>query len=108
MMPSATPSSRRWVLTRRALVGLLSSLNPDEERAAIAYEHLRHKLIVFFSGRGCTNAEDCADETLDRLSRRIENGETIRDVGRFAHAVARRVLSEIRRSERRRRHALSQ
>jgi DNA-directed RNA polymerase specialized sigma24 family protein len=107
-MPSATSSARRWILTRRALVGLLSSLNPDEERAAIAYERLRHKLIIFFSGRGCASAEDCADETLDRLSRRIENGETIRDLGRFAQGVARLVLSESRRSERRHRQALSQ
>jgi DNA-directed RNA polymerase specialized sigma24 family protein len=98
--PSA--GRRRWRLNRPALTGLLSSLDADEARAAQHYERLREKLILFFSGRRSPEAEDSADETLDRISRRIEEGEQIRDVTRFAYAVARLVLSESFKRVRRR------
>lgn len=96
----------RWVLSREAFRSLLSSLDADEDRAAEHYEELRHKLIVFFAGRDCRDAEDQADETLDRLSRRLEEGEAVRDVGRFAYGVARLVFSESVKRDRRRRLAL--
>jgi DNA-directed RNA polymerase specialized sigma24 family protein len=97
----------RWVLNRGAFEGLLSSLHPDEEHAAREYERLRERLILFFSGRRCAEPEESADETLDRLSRRIDEGEPIRDVTRFAYGVARLVLSESYRRVRRRRRLLT-
>lgn len=96
----------QWVLSGAAFQRLLSSLHADRDRAGQQYEELRHKLIVFFAGRACPEAEDRADETLDRLSRRLQEGEPVRDVGRFAHGVARLVLTESLRRERRRRGAL--
>jgi DNA-directed RNA polymerase specialized sigma24 family protein len=96
----------RWVLSARALQGLLASLDADADRAADRYEELRQKLIVFFAGRSCPDADDLADETLDRLSRRISEAGDVRDVGRFAYGVARLVLSESIRRGRRRRDAL--
>jgi DNA-directed RNA polymerase specialized sigma24 family protein len=84
----------------------LSSLDADEERAAEHYERLRQRLIIFFSGRRCPDPEVSADETLDRISRRIDEGEQIRDVTRFAYGVARLVLSETFKSVRRRRQLL--
>lgn len=93
---------RRWLLDRPALEGLLSSLDPDEGRAAEQYERLRERLILFFSGRQDPEPEDSADETLDRVSRRIHEGEQIRDVTRFAYAVARLVLRESFKRVRRR------
>jgi DNA-directed RNA polymerase specialized sigma24 family protein len=104
--PSPAGRRPRWVLSRDAFAGLLASLDLDPDRAAERYEDLRHKLIVFFAGRARRDPEDQADETLDRLSRRIDEGEPVRDVGRFAYGVARLVLSESFRRDRRRRRAL--
>ena len=97
----------RWVLNRDAFAGLLSSLDADEGRAAQQYERLRQRLIIFFAGRRCPDPEDSADETLDRISRRIDEGEPIRDVTRFAYGVARLVLSELFKRLRRRQRLLT-
>jgi Txe/YoeB family toxin of Txe-Axe toxin-antitoxin module len=74
---------RRWTLNRPAFERLLSSLDADPEHAAQHYERLRQRLIIFYSGRRCADPEECADDTLDRVSRRIDEGEQIRDA-RFA------------------------
>lgn len=103
--PSGGPGGR-WTLSDEALDALLGSLDPDRERAAHKYEDLRHKLVVFFCARGVAGAEDQADVALDRLSRRIAEGEPIRDLGRFAYGVARLVLRESQRNDRRRRDLL--
>jgi len=103
---SASTRRVRWALTRRALDGLLRALDPDEHRAADRYERLRQGLIVFFLGHGVVDAEARADETLDRVSRRIDEGTPIRNLGRFAYGVARRVCSESLRRDRRQRAAV--
>lgn len=106
---AARPVARRprWVLNRPAFEGLLSSLDADEGRAAQEYERLRERLIIFFAGRRGPEPEESADETLDRVSRRIDEGEPIRDVTRFAYGVARLVLSESFKRVRRRRRLLT-
>lgn len=43
---------------------------------------------------GTPEADACADETLDRLARRLESGQGIDDVSTFAHGVARLVRLE--------------
>lgn len=90
------PASRRppWTLDLEAFRALLGRLTPDDDRAGSEYELLRQKLIVYFAGRGDRDPERSADETLDRVSRRLRDGEEIADVERYAHGVARRVLSE--------------
>ena len=99
-------SRARWVLNRPAFAALLSSLDPDEARAAEKYERLRQKLIIFFSSRRGPEPEESADDTLDRVSRRIDEGEPVRDVSHFAYGVARLVLSESLRRVRRHRRLL--
>jgi DNA-directed RNA polymerase specialized sigma24 family protein len=100
------PVARSMGLSREAFQGLLSLLGEDEEQAAQEYERLRERLIVFFSCRGCPEPEERADDTIDRLSRRIDEGERIRDVRRFAYGVARLVLSESLKRRWRHRRAL--
>jgi DNA-directed RNA polymerase specialized sigma24 family protein len=95
-----------WAPTREAFQNLLASLDGDEERAAFRYEELRQKLIVFFSGRDCADGDELADETLDRLTRRLQEGERINDVQRFAYGIGRLVLAEWIRRSCTRRHLL--
>jgi len=95
------------MMTRAALTGLLSSLGPDEARAGQEYERLRERLIVFFAGRRCPEPEDSADETIDRVARRIDEGEDIGDVMRFAYGVARLVSVESLNRQHRRHRLLT-
>jgi DNA-directed RNA polymerase specialized sigma24 family protein len=88
-----------------AFHGLLARLDSDQESAARRYEELRQKLVVFFCGRNCPDPEEQADETLDRLARRVQEGK-IEDPARFAYGIARFVWAEWTKRDGRRRRAL--
>jgi DNA-directed RNA polymerase specialized sigma24 family protein len=46
---------------------LLDWLDVDRERAGEKYEEIRHTLIKMFTWRGCGDAEDLADEVINRV-----------------------------------------
>ena len=81
-------------LSAVAFASLLDRLGPDREHAGAAYEHLRRALVSFFAWRGAATPEDCADETLDRLAARLDEGVAVEALPRFAHGIARLVLLE--------------
>lgn len=83
-----------WVLSPQAFDRLLSALNDDRERAGEEYEKLRRVLVTFFDWRGCRSSEDLADETFNRVARRLEEGEIVRNVVDYCHGVARRLVFE--------------
>jgi DNA-directed RNA polymerase specialized sigma24 family protein len=84
-----TPPEKKWRLTQTAFDKLLSCLDSDRERAGEKYERLRLKLVKFFEWHGTEFPEERADQALDRITRRIDEGEIIRDLNRYAHGVAR-------------------
>ena len=86
---------RKWYLTQEAFDRFLSLLDPDRDRAGEIYEMLRRNLIQVFIWRGCRDPEDHADETINRVIRKIDEGEEVRDIISYAHGVARRLLLEI-------------
>jgi DNA-directed RNA polymerase specialized sigma24 family protein len=94
MPPHRTDDDRS--ITASGLARLLARLDPDAERAGLEYEQLRRALVKFFDWRGASPPEDCADETLDRLSRRLEE-TVVENVQHYAHGIARLVLLERRR-----------
>lgn len=59
-------------LTEKAFARLLTALDINHDRAAEKYELLRRKLIKMFERRQCANSEELADETLDRLTGKME------------------------------------
>jgi DNA-directed RNA polymerase specialized sigma24 family protein len=71
-------------------------LDPDRERAGEKYELIRARLVRIFEWRGCHGPETLADETFDRVGRRLEQGEQIRaaDPVVYFYGVARNVLKE--------------
>jgi RNA polymerase sigma factor (sigma-70 family) len=83
-----------WQLTGEALERLLDRLDPDRDLAGQRYETLRQTLVKFFDWRGASSPDDCADETLDRLIRKLDEGAHIEELGRYAHGIARLVLLE--------------
>ncbi|MEO6726050.1 MAG: hypothetical protein ABIU20_09475 [Blastocatellia bacterium] len=46
-------------------------LDPDIEKAALRYESVRRNLITIFVRRGCHRPEELADETFNRVMRRL-------------------------------------
>ena len=88
---------RRWSLTRLALERLLQRLSSEPERAAREYDVVRYKLIRFFERRGIGSAEALADETIDRVARRLDEGQTIEHLDAYFYGVAHRVMLEWRK-----------
>jgi DNA-directed RNA polymerase specialized sigma24 family protein len=86
---------RQWELTPQAFDQFLSLLDLDRDRAGESYEALRRNLIQLFIWRGCRDPESHADENINRVIRKIDEGEEILDVIAYAHGVARRLLLEI-------------
>jgi DNA-directed RNA polymerase specialized sigma24 family protein len=60
-----------WSLDQTSFDQLLSWLDPDQEMAGNKYEVIRQKLIRFFTSKRCNFAEDLADETFDRVARKL-------------------------------------
>jgi DNA-directed RNA polymerase specialized sigma24 family protein/DNA-binding MarR family transcriptional regulator len=74
---------------------LLETLNPDRDLAGEAYVRLRYKLIAYFRRRGSTFPEDLADDTLDRVARRLfRGGIIITNLDAYCLGVAKYVLLE--------------
>lgn len=74
----------------------LARLDGDSTRAWQAYDSLRRKLVVFFRYQCPLQAEDLAEEVLDRVARKAAEQE-IRDLGDFAFGVARNLRREMLR-----------
>ncbi|HEY0047746.1 MAG TPA: hypothetical protein VGB68_00565, partial [Pyrinomonadaceae bacterium] len=49
---------------------LLNWLDRNREIAGQKYEKIRRRLIRIFLGRGCFEAEELADETINRVTRK--------------------------------------
>jgi len=106
--PFPDPRRRKWTLTQQAFDKLLASLGENRERAGAKYQELRGALAKFFEWRGGAFPEDHADETINRVARRIDEGEEIRDPSSYAFGVARMLLLEILKEQERERRALSE
>jgi RNA polymerase sigma factor (sigma-70 family) len=77
---------------------LLLRFDADSERAAQEYELMRSRLIKFFECRKCEVARDLTDETINRVARRISEGEMIppNSLSAYFYGVARNILKEYR------------
>lgn len=68
--------NKNWSLSQEDFDALLAWLDSDREQAGIKYEQIRSSLIKIFTGRGCTDAEELADETINRVTSRIKDIKT--------------------------------
>jgi DNA-directed RNA polymerase specialized sigma24 family protein len=77
---------------------LLSRLHADRDQAAAEYERMRRVLVKFFDWRGVERSEECADITIDRLARRLEDEVEVHNVQHYALGIARLVALEALRT----------
>lgn len=88
-MPQGGPS-------KEAFDKLLRWLNPDRDKAGEKYEQIRFRLVRIFAARGCFDAEDLADQTINVILAKMdwlsENYEG--EPGLYFYAVAKKIFME--------------
>jgi DNA-directed RNA polymerase specialized sigma24 family protein len=89
-------------LTKQELDKLFAWLDPDLNCSVHKYEIIRRGLIQRFVNRGCIDAESLADQTIDRVTRRVsEISMTYQgNPANYFHGVARNVFFEYCRERR--------
>lgn len=91
-------------LTATGFAKLLARLGDNPDRAGDGYEELRLMLVKFFEWRNSWFPEDDADETINRVVRKLEDGaEEIQNLEAYCLGVARLVFLERLRAPDRRR-----
>src|SRR5262245_4179709 len=95
--------SNKRTLTQDEFDALLVWLGPDRELAGHRYEQIRYRLIKTFRRWGCSESEDIADETINRVARKVrEVSENYTgDPALYFYGVAQNVFKEWLRSRRR-------
>src|SRR5215468_8955650 len=91
---ASAPSKKHWALTEAAFNKLLECLDADRQRAAERYEQLHRKLEKFFENHRSAAAEELADETINRVTRKLEEGLEIQNLSSYCIGVARMLLKE--------------
>src|SRR5262245_13189249 len=101
-VPPPGQPDRGWALTSQSLDRLLNVLGPDRERAAEAYDELRRRIVGLMEWWGSNSPDELADETLDRVARKLEEGAVIPDgsLGAYVRGVARMIFYEASRRPR--------
>jgi hypothetical protein len=107
-IPAAPASRRKWALTQEAFDRLLAAFGEDRESAGKKYLEIRSNLTRFFEWRGCPFPEDHADETMNRVAKRLAEGEQILSPSSYCIGVARLLLLEINKERAREQQALSE
>ena len=99
---------QKWALNQEAFDKLLVAFDVDRDTAGRKYLEIRNNLTRFFEWRGCSFPEDHADETINRMAKRVFEGEAILNHSGYAMGVARLLLLEINKGRQREQSALAE
>lgn len=93
--------SRKLVITQEKFDKTLAWLGQDREAAGKKYEDIRQSLIKIFIWRGISDAEDLADEAVNRVMSRIEElaASYTGDPALYFFGVAKKLLIEHQRGQ---------
>lgn len=95
-------AKKDWTLKQSAFRGLLDWLDEGADSEGKKYLEMRRRLVCYFDRKSCLSPDELADETLNRVARRIEEEGAIRDTppARYCYIVAKFVFLEyLRRAE---------
>lgn len=107
LVPPVTPR-QKWTLTQEAFDKLLLVLGGDRDSGSQKYLEIRTNLTRFFEWRGCSFPEDHADETINRVAKKVAEGEEILNPAGYVMGVARLLLLEIIKGRQREQSALAE
>lgn len=99
---------QKWTLTQEAFDKLLLAFGDDRDSGGKKYLEIRSNLTRFFEWRGCPFPEDHADETINRIAKRVAEGEQIQNPSGYAMGVARLLLLEIIKGRQREQVAITE
>lgn len=90
--------SKRDPPNQEAFDKLLFWLNPDREKAGEIHEAIRFRLIKIFAKKGCFDAEDLADQTINVVASRIDwlLANFVGNPALYFYGVARKIFQEHR------------
>jgi DNA-directed RNA polymerase specialized sigma24 family protein len=93
---SKTKPKQDWLPTESAFRRFLAWLDEGQDSNGERYLEMRRRLVRYFDQKQCVTADELADETLNRVVRRLEEVETITDVtpAHYCYIVAKFVLLE--------------
>lgn len=96
-------------LSASSFAALLICLDSDPRQAAQRYERLRSKLIRLFTWRGCSDAGELADETMNRVAKRVKRDQQIAEkIEQFVVGVAHNIYLEVLRAHRKHNQAVNE
>lgn len=96
--PRSRISSSGWASVD-AFERFMSWLGPDKEKAAQKYEAIRGRLIMMFKAQRCVFAEDLADATIERVTRKLSDltFAFTGDPALYFYGVAKKIYLEYQR-----------
>ena len=88
-------------ITKELFDALLEWLDPDRDMAGQRYEAIRAGLVRMFVSKGMSDAGHSADETMDRVMKRLPEirASYVGDPAKYFHGVARNLIREAMRGK---------
>jgi hypothetical protein len=85
-----------WILSPGAFQQFLKWLDGGVHSGGESYLEMRRRLVFYFDRRNCASPDDLADETLNRVARRLEEEGAITDASpaHYCYIVAKFVFLE--------------
>jgi len=98
----------RWKASEASFARFLAWIDVGSESNGEQYLALRNRLVAYFERKGCDVPDDLADETLERVNRRLDEVGTIdaETPAKFCYITAKFVFLEYLRSGRRKESAV--
>lgn len=89
-------SKKNWAITSDAFRQLLEWLDEGDDSDGQKYLEMRRRLVAYFDRKNCLAPDELADETLNRVARRIEEAGKIESEtpAKFCYITARFVFME--------------
>lgn len=99
-----------WMLTQAALEHLLGWLDDGRDSGGEKFLEMRRRLVAYFVRKQCSNPDELADESLNRVARRLEEEGAIagESPARYCYIVARFVFMEHLREADREGHLMAE
>lgn len=98
-MTTTSPSRSKWVPTQQSFENLLAALDSDLNEAGKQYERTRLKLLRYFERQQIAEADRYVDVSLDRVMRKLDEGEVITNIMGYIFKVAHFVRQEALREQ---------
>lgn len=100
-----------WQLSSLAFRQLLRWLDEGKDSEGQSFLDMRGRLVAYFDRKGCSNSDELADETMNRIARRLEEEEgriTTETPAKYCYITARFVFLESLRGQARAQSLLSE